>query len=251
MPSRAPRRHEGAHVAAARVSPGSRARPAAEMLRQEHRGTAAHRARRPRRSSATSAARRRDAPASAPAPRRRRGGEWVGCGGSCCFAVQPAILSHCTRSHDTFSAATPTVIRRCASCRHDAYNDSAWPAASSTFWCRSRSTRPIRIGCRPSSTCTSATSSACRSARARPPAWSGRTTSSPGRGLHNRMKDVESKLDCAAAQAGAAQVRRLGRGLHAQSPRGMVLRMCLRMGEHLGPARERVGVRLAGPARSA
>ena len=32
------------------------------------------------------------------------------------------------------------------------------------------------------------------------------------------------------------------------SPRGMVLRMALRMGEHLGPARERVGVRLAGPA---
>src|SRR5256885_7061987 len=27
----------------------------------------------------------------------------------------------------------------------------------------------------------------------------------------------------------------------------MVLRMALRMGEHLGPARERVGVRIAGP----
>jgi primosomal protein N' (replication factor Y) (superfamily II helicase) len=31
------------------------------------------------------------------------------------------------------------------------------------------------------------------------------------------------------------------------APRGMILRMALRMGEHLGPARERVGVRLAGP----
>src|ERR1700734_2379212 len=30
--------------------------------------------------------------------------------------------------------------------------------------------------------------------------------------------------------------------------RGMVLRMCLRMGEHLGEERERVGVRLAGAA---
>ena len=30
------------------------------------------------------------------------------------------------------------------------------------------------------------------------------------------------------------------------APRGMVLRMSLRMGEHLGPARESVGVRLAG-----
>jgi primosomal protein N' (replication factor Y) len=31
------------------------------------------------------------------------------------------------------------------------------------------------------------------------------------------------------------------------APRGMVLRMALRMGEHLGRARERIGVRLAGP----
>ena len=31
------------------------------------------------------------------------------------------------------------------------------------------------------------------------------------------------------------------------SPRGMVVRMALRMGEHLGPARERVGIRLVGP----
>jgi len=32
------------------------------------------------------------------------------------------------------------------------------------------------------------------------------------------------------------------------SARGMVLRMCLRMGEDLGPERVRLGVRLAGPA---
>ena len=31
----------------------------------------------------------------------------------------------------------------------------------------------------------------------------------------------------------------------------MVLRMCLRMGENLGPAREKVGVRLAGPRTEA
>ena len=30
--------------------------------------------------------------------------------------------------------------------------------------------------------------------------------------------------------------------------RGMVMRMTMRMGENLGPGRERVGVRLAGPA---
>ena len=35
------------------------------------------------------------------------------------------------------------------------------------------------------------------------------------------------------------------------SSRGMVLRMCLRMGEHLGAERERVGVRLAGAAAAA
>ena len=35
------------------------------------------------------------------------------------------------------------------------------------------------------------------------------------------------------------------------SSRGMVLRMCLRMGEHLGAERERVGVRLVARRRSA
>ena len=40
-----------------------------------------------------------------------------------------------------------------------------------------------------------ATSSPCRSARARRSAWSGPTTSRSQPGLHNRMKDVELKLD--------------------------------------------------------
>jgi primosomal protein N' (replication factor Y) len=35
------------------------------------------------------------------------------------------------------------------------------------------------------------------------------------------------------------------------SARGMVLRMTLRMGEHLGPERVRMGVRLVGARRSA
>ena len=39
----------------------------------------------------------------------------------------------------------------------------------------------------------------------------------------------------------------IGSSNYTLAPRGMVLRMCLRMGEHLGPARDRVGVRLAGP----
>ena len=76
--------------------------------------------------------------------------------------------------------------------------------------------------------------------------WCGRRTRSPIRGLDNRLKDVEEKLDLPPLKRRAAPLRRLGGELHGGS-RGMVLRMCLRMGEHLGAERERVGVRLAGP----
>ena len=66
-------------------------------------------------------------------------------------------------------------------------------------------------------------------------------------GLHNRMKEVEDKLDLPPLKP---ELRRFVDWVsgYTLSPRGMVLRMALRMGEHLGPARERVGVRLAGPA---
>ncbi len=65
-------------------------------------------------------------------------------------------------------------------------------------------------------------------------------------GLHNRLKDVEGKLDVPPLKP---ELRKLVDWVstYTLSPRGMVLRMALRMGEHLGPARERVGVRLAGP----
>jgi primosomal protein N' (replication factor Y) len=64
-------------------------------------------------------------------------------------------------------------------------------------------------------------------------------------GLHNRIKDVDSKLDVPPLRP---ELRRFVDWVsgYTLSPRGMVLRMCLRMGEHLGPARERVGVRLTG-----
>src|SRR4051812_15508221 len=64
-------------------------------------------------------------------------------------------------------------------------------------------------------------------------------------GLHNRMKDVEQKLDYPAVKP---ELRKFVDWVseYTLSPRGMVLRMCLRMGE-LGPARDKVGVRLAGP----
>src|SRR5580700_9955557 len=67
----------------------------------------------------------------------------------------------------------------------------------------------------------------------------------PNPRLDNRLKDVEEKLE-------VPPLRPELRGFvewvanYTLSSRGMVLRMCLRMGEHLGSPRERVGVRLAG-----
>jgi primosomal protein N' (replication factor Y) len=71
----------------------------------------------------------------------------------------------------------------------------------------------------------------------------GEGTAKPG--LHNRLKDVIGKVDAPPLRP---ELRRFVDWVSAYTlaPRGMVLRMCLRMGEHLGPARERVGVRLAG-----
>jgi primosomal protein N' (replication factor Y) (superfamily II helicase) len=69
-------------------------------------------------------------------------------------------------------------------------------------------------------------------------------------GLHNRMREVEDKLDVPPLKAELRGFIDWVAG-YTLAPRGMVLRMALRMGEHLGPARERIGVRLVGapPAR--
>jgi primosomal protein N' (replication factor Y) len=68
----------------------------------------------------------------------------------------------------------------------------------------------------------------------------------PNPRLDNRLKNVEAKLDVPPLRP---ELRKFVDWVSAYTlgARGMVLRMCLRMGEHLGPARERVGVRLAGP----
>jgi primosomal protein N' (replication factor Y) (superfamily II helicase) len=65
--------------------------------------------------------------------------------------------------------------------------------------------------------------------------------------LHNRLKDVGEKLDVPPLQG---ELRALVDWVanYTLSPRGMVLRMCLKMGEHLGPERTRLGVRLVGEA---
>jgi primosomal protein N' (replication factor Y) len=69
----------------------------------------------------------------------------------------------------------------------------------------------------------------------------------PNPRLHNRLKDVAAKHDVPPLKP---ELRTFVDWVsnYTLSSRGMVLRMALRMGEHLGPGRERVGVRLAGPA---
>ncbi|HZD89957.1 MAG TPA: primosomal protein N' [Pseudolabrys sp.] len=69
----------------------------------------------------------------------------------------------------------------------------------------------------------------------------------PNPRLHNRLKDVDSKLDVPPLKPELRQFVDWVAG-YTLSARGMVLRMALRMGAHLGPGRERVGVRRAGPA---
>ena len=63
--------------------------------------------------------------------------------------------------------------------------------------------------------------------------------------LHNRLKDVGEKLDVPPLRP---ELRALIDWVsnYTLSARGMVLRMCLRMGEDLGPERTRTGVRLSG-----
>ena len=65
--------------------------------------------------------------------------------------------------------------------------------------------------------------------------WADDVTIKPG--LHNRMKDVELKLDYPPLKP---ELRKFVDWVseYTLSPRGMVLRMCLRMGESRPGARE-------------
>jgi primosomal protein N' (replication factor Y) (superfamily II helicase) len=69
----------------------------------------------------------------------------------------------------------------------------------------------------------------------------------PDRRLDNRLKDITERLDIPPLRD---ELRRFVDWVadYTLSPRGMVLRMALRMGETLGPERARVGVRLSGPS---
>jgi primosomal protein N' (replication factor Y) len=68
----------------------------------------------------------------------------------------------------------------------------------------------------------------------------------PNPRLHNRMKDVAEKLDVPPLKG---ELRKFVDWVsdYTLGARGTILRMALRMGEHLGPGRERVGVHLGGP----
>src|SRR4029078_10676799 len=69
----------------------------------------------------------------------------------------------------------------------------------------------------------------------------------PNPRLHNRLKDVDEKLDVPPLKAALRQFVDWVSSYTLASC-GMFLRMGLRMVGELGPGRERVGVRLAGPA---
>src|SRR5262245_46633695 len=62
----------------------------------------------------------------------------------------------------------------------------------------------------------------------------GEGTARPG--LDNRLKDVEGKLDLPPLKPELRKFVEWVSG-YTLAPRGMVLRMCIRMGEQLGPER--------------
>ena len=78
--------------------------------------------------------------------------------------------------------------------------------------------------------------------------WAENPTPNPR--LDNRLKYIDERLDLPPLKG---ELRQFVDWVadYALGARGMVLRMCLRMADQLGPARDRIGVRLAGapPAR--
>jgi len=75
--------------------------------------------------------------------------------------------------------------------------------------------------------------------------WAENPTPNPR--LDNRLKYVDERLEVPPLRP---ELRHFVDWVstYSLSARGMALRMCLRMGDHLGPARARIGVRLKGPA---
>ncbi len=127
---------------------------------------------------------------------------------------------------------------------------SSWLCASSMSWCRSPSTTPIPTGCRPASICARRPGDGAARRARRPPAWSGRRTPTRIRACTTGSRTSRrsstfrrSSRNCASFVDWVAN--------YTLSARGMVLRMALRMGEHLGPgarARRRAARRPAAGA---
>src|SRR4029077_19012476 len=86
------------------------------------------------------------------------------------------VLTHGHPARAGGSLDTPPIIP-CVPLRSSIRVAPAWHSASSTFWCRSRSTTPIRIARRRNWICRSVTSSRCRWGRAKRSAWCGPTMS--------------------------------------------------------------------------
>jgi primosomal protein N' (replication factor Y) (superfamily II helicase) len=74
--------------------------------------------------------------------------------------------------------------------------------------------------------------------------WADDATPNPR--LDNRLRDVAAKLDAPPLRAELRKFIDWVSG-YTLSPRGMLVRMALRMSEHLGAERVRIGIRLAGP----
>ncbi len=88
----------------------------------------------------------------------------------------------------------------------DSVGPPQWQSAWSTFWCRSRSTAPIRIACRKASRSPPAISSAFRSARVSTPGWCG-ARAAPGPGSTTALR----------TSPGHSTSRRCGRSCGASS----------------------------------
>ena len=229
---RAPRRHERAHVLRREPGQFGQRRLAAEMLRQKSQEL-------PDVALVGLDGLGRHPPLGAEMaePARHLGRHVAGDEGQ--FGVRLWVVLCLTRGRLSHPLPSPFLNRP------ESARPAAWPRRSSMSWCRSRSTTPIRIGCRASLSSSPATSSSVPlgAREAIGVVWADDVTIEPG--LHNRMKDVELKLDYPPLKP---ELRKFVDWIsdYTLSPRGMVLRMCLRMGD-LGPG-AREGRRPAGRA---
>ena len=192
--------------------------------RPGRRGTGGRRAHRPRPSWATCAARRRDGRASAPPRPRRRRRRTATAGLR--LRGRPSTRHHATGFlHPSLTARNrpdcrpwPQRIRRCPGAGRA--RPGLFLSGAGGLELAPGDVVGVPLGAR----------------EAIGVVWARDVTIQPG--LHNRLKDVEDKLDVPPLKP---ELRKFVDWVsdYTLAPRGMVLRMALRMGEHLGPgARE-------------